>query len=133
MPGSCLALGFLVAGASTFVLVGWQSLVWGVDDDPTAGPPPTPAAVVLGALAGLLAGIAGGFILELVARVLLLPVLGRARWRAPLLVPSLVTDADRVAGMPARANAQMTELAVTFDDDHFARAFVAVNAATTRP
>ena len=63
---------------------------------------------------------------------LLLPVLGRALWRAPLLVPSLLTDADRVAGMTARANAQMTELTVTFDDDDFARAFVAVNGATTR-
>ena len=37
-----------------------------------------------------------------------------------------------VAGMTARANPQTTELAVTFDDDDFARTFVAVNAATTR-
>ena len=36
-------------------------------------------------------------------------------------------------GCTARANAQMTELAVTFDDDDFARTFVAVNGATTRP
>ena len=124
------ALGFLVAGGAAFVLVGWQSLVWGLDDDPTAGPPRTPAALVLGALGGLLAGIAGGFVLELVARVVLLPVLGRALWRAPLLVPSLLTDADRVAGITARANARMTELSVTFDDDDFARAFVAVNDAS---
>ncbi len=92
------ALGFLVAGVAAFVLVGWQSLVWGVDDGPTAGPPRTPAALVLGALSGLLAGIAGGFVFELAARAVLLPVLGRALWRAPLLVPSLLTDADRVAG-----------------------------------
>ena len=63
---------------------------------------------------------------------LLLPVLGRALWRAPLLVPSLFTDADRIAGLTARANARMTELTVTFDDDDFAHAFVAVNDATAR-
>ena len=51
----------------------------------------------------VIGGIAGGFLFELVARVLLLPIMGRALLRAPLLVPSLLfTDSDYIAGLTAR-------------------------------
>jgi hypothetical protein len=121
------ALGFLVAGGAAFLFAGWQSLVWGVDEGPTAGPPRTPAALVLAALGGLLGGVAGGFIAELVARAMLLPFFGRALWRAPLLVPSFLTDSDRVAGVTARADPAMTELTLTFDLDEVGSELAAAN------
>jgi hypothetical protein len=44
-------------------------------------------------------------------------------------VPSLFTDADRVAGLTAHADPAMRRLTLTFDDDELARAFAAANPA----
>ena len=83
---------------------------------------------MLGAAAGLVAGIVGAFVLELVTRVLLLPAFGRALWQAPLFVPSLFTDADYVAGLTGRPNADLTAVSLTFARDDIASAFAAANA-----
>jgi len=91
------------------------------------GRPENANSLVLGAAAGLFGGIAGGFIFELVARLLLLPIMGRALLRAPLLVPTLFTDSDYVAGLTARPNADYT-LTLTFANAEIAREFEAANA-----
>ena len=121
------ALGFLVVGGGALVAAWYGATVFGLDDVGQTNPR-TPNSLVIAGAAGLFGGIAGGFVVELVARVLLLPLFGRALWRAPLLVPSLFTDADRVAGLTARASADMTTLTLTFDRDEVAREFAAMNA-----
>lgn len=120
------AIGFLAAGAAGLAFGWYGATVFGLDE---MGPtnPRTPNSLVVAGAAGLFAGIAGGFLLELAARVVLLPFFGRSLWRAPLLVPSLFTDSDRVAGLTVQANADMTEFLLTFDQDDIAREFAAAN------
>lgn len=120
------ALGFLAAGGAAFAVVALGAMRAGIDD---IGRPNNANSLVLGAAAGLAAGIAGGFVFELVARALLLPVMGAALWRAPLLVPSFVTDGDYVAGVTGRPNADLTAVTLTFARDDVAAAFAAANAS----
>ena len=93
------------------------------------GLPTNANSLVLGAAAGLFAGIAGGFFAELLGRLLLVPVFGRTLWSAPLLVRSLLTDVDHVAGVTAHPNADLSEVILTFAIDDVARAFVDANPA----
>ena len=123
------ALGFLLAGGAAFVVVAFGAVVAGLDE---IGLPNNANSLVLGAAAGLVAGIVGAFVLEVVARVLLLPVFGRALWQAPLFVPSLFTDSDYVAGLTGRPNADLTAVTLTFARDDIAREFAAANAARLR-
>jgi hypothetical protein len=117
-------LGFLLVGGSAFFVVGISSALWGIDD---VGRPGNANSLALGAAAGLFGGIAGGFVFELAARLLLLPFMGRALLRAPLLVPTFFTDADYIAGLTARPNADFT-LTLTFANSEIAREFEAANA-----
>jgi hypothetical protein len=118
------ALGFLLAGGAAFIVTGMWAARSGVDD---VGRPANSNSLVLGAAAGLIGGIAGGFLFELVARLLLLPIIGMALLRAPLLVPSFFTDSDHIAGLTARPNADFT-LTLTFANAEIAREFEAANA-----
>lgn len=120
------ALGFLAAGGAALAATWYGATRAGIDEV-GAPNPRTPNSWVLAGAAGLAGGIAGGFVAELVARVLLLPVFGAALWRAPLFVPSLFTDTDRVAGVTARPDATMATVTLRFDRDDAAVAFVAAN------
>lgn len=119
-------VGFLLAGAFGFAVVGYNAVVFGLDE---IGRPNNANSLVLGTAAGLLAGIVGGFIAELLVRLLLLPVFGRTLWSAPLLVPSLVTDVDHVAGVIGRSNSDLSEVVLTFAIDGVAQAFADANPA----
>jgi hypothetical protein len=118
------ALGFVLAGGASFIVAGLWAARSGVDD---MGQPSNSNSLVLAAAAGLFGGIAGGFLLELVARLLLLPIMGMALLRAPLLVPSFFTDSDHIAGLTARPNADFT-VTLTFANAEIAREFAAANA-----
>ncbi len=118
------ALGFLLAGGAAFIVTGMWAARSGLDD---SGRPANSNSLVVGAAAGLIGGIAGGFLFEVVARVLLLPIMGMALLRAPLLVPSFFTDSDYIAGLTARPNADFT-LTLTFANAEIAREFEAANA-----
>jgi hypothetical protein len=122
-------LGFLIVGGIAFVAAGLGAAYVGLDD---VGRPENANSLVVGAAAGLFGGIAGGFLLELVARLLLLPIMGRALLRAPLLVPSFFTDSDYIAGLSARPNPDFT-LTLTFANDEIAREFEAANARELQP
>lgn len=126
------AAGFLAVGGAAFAVVAYGAIVHGLDDLANLPAHGTPPSLVLGALAGLVGGIAGGFIAELAARVLLTPWFGAALWRMPMLVPSFFTDGDAVAGVSARPNADVSELTLTFDRDAAAGGFVAANPEARR-
>ena len=118
-------LGFLLVGGAAFLVVFAWSARMGVDD---MGKPANSNSLVLGAAAGLFGGIAGGFLFELLARLLLLPIMGRALLRAPLFVPTLFTDTDYIAGLTVRPNADFT-LTLTFANPDISREFEAANAS----
>ncbi len=123
------ALGFLIAGGIGLAGGLYGSHVLGVDVAQTRlgdGP----FSLVLAGAAGLLAGIAGGFVFELAGRLVLLPYYGAALWRAPLLVPSLFTDADYVAGLTARPNADVSEVAFVFQREDVAQEFARLNGVS---
>jgi hypothetical protein len=120
------ALGFLVVGGVALAGTWYGATIFGLDEVGQTNPR-TPNSWVLAGAAGLFGGIVGGFVVELVARVALLPFFGAGLWKAPLLVPSLFTDSDRVAGLTAHVNADVTELRLTFDRDDAAREFAAAN------
>lgn len=124
------ALGFLALGGAAFAVVGLGAAAAGLDE---VGRLNNANSLVLGAAAGLVGGIVGAFVVELVARVVLLPVFGRLLWQAPLLVPSLFTDADYVAGLTGRPNADLTAVSLTFAHDDTASAFAAANEARLSP
>lgn len=126
------AFGFLAAGGAALAATWYGAARAGIDEI-GAPNPRTPNSWVLAGAAGLAGGIAGGFVAELLARVLLLPIFGSALWRAPLLVPTLFTDADRVAGVTARPDKAMTTVTLHFDRDDAAAAFVAANDSGRAP
>jgi hypothetical protein len=124
------ALGFVLAGGAALAAGWYGAVAFGLDEVGTTNPR-TPNSLVLAGAAGLFGGIAGGFALELVARILLLPAFGRALWAAPLLVPSLFTDADYVAGLRGRLGADGSQVTLTFALGKVADAFAAANRRAT--
>jgi hypothetical protein len=118
------ALGFLAVGGAAFAFAFWGAFRGGFD---SVGKPHNANSLVLGAAAGLFGGLVGGFLGEVVGRILLVPFLGFALLRAPLLSLSLLSDGDWVAGLRARPNRDMTRLALTFANDDVAREFQSAN------
>jgi hypothetical protein len=121
-------LGFILAGLAAFAAVFFGVSVLGWDDGPTQ-PGAWPPSLVLGALAGLLAGFAGGFAFELAARVILIPIFGRALFGAPLLAAQFLRDSDYVAGVTGRLAADGSHVYLTLSNDEMAREFAALNSA----
>jgi hypothetical protein len=118
-------LGFLMVGGLIFAGVVLNALKWGLDD---YGQPNNANSLVLGAAAGLFAGLVGGFLFEVLARAALLPIFGQALFRAPLLSVQLLSDADYVAGLSGKPDAQTRQLILTFFNDEIAREFERLNA-----
>jgi hypothetical protein len=119
-------LGFLLIGGAAFIVVTLGAFAWGLDD---YGQPANANSLVLGAAAGLFCGLIGGFLVELAARVVLLPFFGAALFRAPLLAMQMLSDADYVAGLSAKLNADGSTLQLTFSNPDIAREFQSLNAA----
>jgi len=119
------ALGFLAVGGLTLISVAFGALKWGLDD---YGQPHNANSLVLGAAAGLFAGLIGGFLFEILARVVLLPVFGQALFRAPLLSVQFLSDADYVAGLSGKPDTQTRQLILAFSNEEIAREFERLNA-----
>jgi hypothetical protein len=117
-------LGFLLIGAATFLLVAFGAIVRGFDE---YGKPNNSNSLVLGAAAGLFAGLAGGFLFEVLARVLLLPLMGSGLMSAPLFGLQLLRDSDYVAGLKAKLDSDGSSVHLTFLNDAVARQFRTLN------
>lgn len=117
-------LGVLLVGGITFAMIALRASMFGLDD---YGQPGNANSLVLGAAAGLAAGLAGGFLFELMARIVLLPIFGRALLQAPLLAAQFMTDADYVAGLTGKLNQQASILQLTFANDEIVREFQTLN------
>lgn len=117
--------GFVTAGACAFAWTWGTVARAGLDE---VGRPGQMYSLVVAAVAGLGVGLAGGLAAELAARVLFVPVFGRALLQAPLLAGTFFADADYVAGVRARPSADGTEVTFTFALDEIARDFASANA-----
>lgn len=118
-------LGLLGVGLAAFALVAFGAAWLGLDN---YGQLNNANSLVLGAAAGLLAGLLGGFVFELAARLLLLPFLGPTLLRAPLFAAQMLTDVDYVAGLSGRLKANGTRVELTFTQPEIAREFGSLNA-----
>lgn len=121
------ALGFLVCGGIAFVVTAFGASALGLDD---YGQPNNANSLVIGAAAGLLAGLIGAFLFELIGRVLLLPFYGRALLRAPLLAAQLLSDSDYVAGVLVRPDPDGRQLQLTLSNDTVAHEFATLNVTS---
>jgi UPF0716 family protein affecting phage T7 exclusion len=121
-------LGFLLVGAAGFLLAVYGSWVFGLDEAQAPGQAQSPS-LVLGAAAGLFGGFVGGFVFELLARLLLIPFYGRALLRAPMLAKQFITDEDYVAGLTGRLDRDATRLTLEFSNDEVAAEFARLNPA----
>ena len=118
------ALGFVLVGAASFLLAAYGSMWLGLEEHGTQGQSPS---LILGAAAGLFAGLAGGFLFELAARLLLLPFYGRALLSAPTLGRQFLTDTDYVAGLTGGLDPAGTELTLQFSNEEMASEFARLN------
>jgi hypothetical protein len=116
-------LGGLLVGLAVFAAVFVLSARAGLDSLDVEEWP----SLVLGGAAGLLAGLIAGFFFEVAARVVLLPFLGPALLRAPLLAMQFLRDADYVAGLTGKLSADGSRLELRFTRDEAAGVFAAVN------
>jgi hypothetical protein len=116
--------GGLLVGLAVFVSVFILAARAGLDEMTDGEEWPS---LILAAAAGLFAGILGGFVIEIAARLLLLPFMGTALLRAPLLAAQLLNDSDYVAGLSARLNRDATQLELRFERDEAAQTFAGFN------
>lgn len=116
--------GGLLIGGVVFGIVTLAASAYGLDE---MGNPNSFNSAILGAAAGLFAGFVGGFVFELLARVFLLPIYGRALWEAPLLAAQFLTDSDHVAGLTIRPLKPGQGYQLTFSNDAAAAAFKRLN------
>jgi hypothetical protein len=74
-----------------------------------------------------------GFLFELAARLVLLPIFGRALWQAPLLAAQILNDSDYVTGLTAKPDRDASHLLLTFTNNQIAGEFEALNAVRLTP
>jgi hypothetical protein len=122
-------LGFLLVGGALFIVVAFGAAGLGLDD---YGQTNNANSLVLGAAAGLFGGLIGAFLFELIARVLLLPLYGRALLQAPLLSVQLLGDSDYVAGVHCSLDQEARTLRLSFSNAEIAQDFARLNADARR-
>jgi hypothetical protein len=117
-------IGFVLVGGAVFAFVALGAAALGLDD---YGRPQDTPSLVLGAFFGLLAGLAGALVAELLTRLVLWPFLGRSMLRAPLLVVQLLSDSDYVAGLNVQLAKSGAQLRLTFENDAIASEYADLN------
>lgn len=82
---------------------------------------------VLGAAAGLVAGIIIGTLVEFGLKLLLAPVYGKLLLQRPLTILSVLNDSENLIGISTRFAENRKILKLTFENDGIAREFIAMN------
>lgn len=116
--------GGLLVGGGVFGIVTLAASAYGLDE---MGNPNAFNSGIVGSGAGLFAGFVGGFVFELLARVVLWPVYGRSLWEAPLLAAQFLNNSDHVAGLTIRPVQQRHGYQLTFSNDAIAAEFKRLN------
>jgi hypothetical protein len=82
---------------------------------------------VLGAFSGMIAGIIVGTLVEFGLKLLLAPAYGKLLLKRPLTVFAVFADSEDLIGFSTRFAENRKLLKITFENDEFAREFVALN------
>jgi hypothetical protein len=122
--------GGLLLGGAAFATAFWLATVWGLDEADVEEVWPS---LTVGAAAGLLFGLLGAFVAELAARLILLPIFGRALLSAPLLTAQILGDSDYVAGLAGKLAPDGRSLELRFSNDAMAQSFAALNRLLPGP
>ncbi len=120
------AAGFILLGGAAFLITMFYAVDQGIDQNTIPG---SNNSTVVGGAVGLIIGMLGGFLFELLARLLLLPIFGKALWQAPLLLTQFMRDSDYVAGVEGRLDRPSGELLLTFNREDLAEPFGIENPA----
>lgn len=115
---------FFIAGLLAFVIVFIPVLLL----SPAGGTAQTLALpYVLGATAGLLAGVIVGTLVEFALKMLFAPAYGKLLLKRPLTVFSVFSDSENLIGLSTRFAENRKRLNLSFENDEIAREFVALN------
>jgi hypothetical protein len=82
---------------------------------------------VLGAFSGMIAGIIVGTLVEFGLKLLLAPAYGKLLLKRPLTVFAVFADSEDLIGFSTRFAEDRKLLKMMFENDEFAREFVALN------
>lgn len=119
-------LPFLIAGVLVCVIVFIP--VWLLTPDgetiQTMG-----FAPAVGAFVGIIAGLIGGSVIELILKLMFAPAYGQLLLKRPLTVFSLFNDSEDVIGLSARFTKEKNSLKLTFENDEIAREFEKLNTS----
>lgn len=115
---------FLIAGLITFVIVFIP--VWLITPDGTT-PQTLGFSVVVGAFAGLIAGVIGGTLIEFVSKFVFAPAYGQLLLKRPLTIFSLFNDSEDVIGLSLKFGEHKKSLKLIFENEDIAREFASLN------
>lgn len=82
---------------------------------------------ILGAAAGLLAGMIVGTLVEFVLKMLFAPAYGKLLLKRPFTVFSVLSDSEDLIGFSTRFADGRRRLNLIFENDEIAREFIALN------
>lgn len=82
---------------------------------------------VLGAAAGMVAGIIVGTLVEFGLKLLLTPAYGKLLLQRPLTILSVLSDSENLIGISTRFAENRKILKLTFENDEIGREFIAMN------
>jgi hypothetical protein len=85
---------------------------------------------VLGASAGMVAGMVTGTLVEFGLKLMLSPVYGKLLLKRPLTVLSVLNDSENLIGFSTKFADQRKILKLTFENDEIAREFAGINQTT---
>lgn len=84
--------------------------------------------LVLGGFAGLIAGILGGSVVEMIVKALAVPFYGKLVTRRPLTALGLFSSTDELIGIAAKYMREKNLVQLKIENEELAREFVQINS-----
>jgi len=84
--------------------------------------------LVVGAFAGLIAGMIGGTVVEFFVKMLAVPVYGKLLARRPLTLLGFLTENDQLIGISAKFLRETKIVQLEFENEEIAREFAQLNS-----
>jgi hypothetical protein len=85
------------------------------------------ADLILGAFAGLMAGLIGGSLIEMAFKLLFAPAYGKLLLKRPLTVLEILNDTETCVGFTAALSKDKKQLQLTFEHEQVGREFQQLN------
>lgn len=83
---------------------------------------------MIGSIAGLIAGILGGSVIELIVKTMAAPFYGKLVMQRPLTIFGVFSEGDQLIGVAAKLLNEKNTVHLTFENDMLAREFKKLNA-----